>query len=73
MVFVEFPELAVDDVEVLVAEEVGHLEREREILCEAQRNPQNLCDMLLKLHILTLLMVRFSNFGPLKGFAKGKM
>ena len=28
VVLVQLPELAVDDVEVLVAEEVGHLERE---------------------------------------------
>ena len=27
VVLVELPELAVDDIEVLVAEEVGHLER----------------------------------------------
>ena len=27
VIFIELPELAVDDVEVLVAEEVGHLER----------------------------------------------
>ena len=31
VVLVELPELAVDDIEVLVAEEVGHLER-REFL-----------------------------------------
>ena len=28
VVLVQFPELAVDDIEVLVAEEVGHLEGE---------------------------------------------